>query len=376
MQNYPFKPLKLFWGLIMLLLAGLCFAQTQVPTRVEANAALLKLLKIEEIKAKQVADSLRLSAKVELDQTRVARIGASVSGRITEINAELGQEVKKGERLTLLNSSELGKAQSDYLKASSQVNLRRLAVQRAERLLQSDVIAAAELQDRQGILTEAEVDLHAARDQLRIMGMSEADLLRLDKDRNIHSFSPVTASITGVVIERHITLGEVVQPTDSLYTIADLSQLWLVAEVPEQQAQWAKEGDQVQAEIPALPELAVKGELIYVADLVNPETRTVTVRMAVANPQRLLKPQMLATLKISKPGSQALVVPSQAVVRDNDKDYVFVQTTPAHFEMRAVRLGREENGVRLLLDGLQAGERIVADGAFHLNSERLRSTLE
>jgi membrane fusion protein, heavy metal efflux system len=342
----------------------------------EANPALLKLLKIEEIKPHIVADSLRLSAQIELDQNRVTRIGASVSGRVSEINAELGQAVKKGERLALLNSSELGRAQSDFLKASAQVNLRRLVVHRAERLLQHGVIATAELEERQGVLTEAEVDLQAARDQLRVMGMSEADLKRLSKERTLHSYSPVVSSIEGIVIERHITLGEVVQPSDSLYTVADLSQLWLVAEIPEQQAQWAHEGDQAQAEIPALPNQEVKGKLIYVADLVNPETRTVTLRMSLNNPQRLYKPQMLATLKISKPGSQVLVVPSQAVVRDEDQDYVFVQTAASRFEMRSVKLGREENGARLLLDGLKIGEHIVAEGAFHMNNERLRGTLE
>ena len=376
MHNFNDHAIKLFFGLLAAWMMILPVAQAEITHSVEANPALLKLLKIEAIKAGEVADSLRLSASVELDQKRVARIGASVTGRVTDINASLGQSVKKGERLALLNSSELGKSQSDYLKAASQVNLRRLAVQRAERLLQSDVIAAAELQDRQGVLNEAEVDLQAASDQLRVMGMDESDLKRLYRERAIHSFSPVISSIEGIVIERHITLGEVVQPTDSLYTVADLSQLWLVAEVPEQQARWAHVGDQAQADIPALPDMEFKGKLIYVADLVNPETRTVTVRMALSNPQRLLKPQMLATLKITKPGSQVLVAPSQAVVRENDQDYIFVQIAPTRFEMRPVRLGREENGVRLLLDGLKSGERIVTDGAFHLNNERLRGTLE
>lgn len=371
--KHSVKPL---FKLLIVLIFSLPVVQAEPSKTVEANSALLKLLKIEEIKVGEVADSLRLSARVELDQKRVARIGASVTGRVTDINASLGQSVRKGERLALLNSSELGKSQSDYLKAASQVNLRRLAVQRAERLLQSDVIAAADLQDRQGVLNEAEVDLQAASDQLRVMGMDEYDLKRLSRERTIHSYSPVISSIEGIVIERHITLGEVVQPSDSLYTVADLSQLWLVAEVPEQQARWAHVGDQAQADIPALPDMEFKGKLIYVADLVNPETRTVTVRMALANPQRLLKPQMLATLKITKPGSQVLVAPSQAVVRENDKDYIFVQTAASRFEMRPVLLGREENGVRLLLEGLQNGERVVTDGAFHLNNERLRSTLE
>jgi membrane fusion protein, heavy metal efflux system len=100
------------------------------------------------------------------------------------------------------------------------------------------------------------------------------------------------------------------------------------------------------------------------------------VRMAIANPQRLFKPQMLATLKISKPGSQTLVIPSQAVIRENDKDFVFVQTAANRFELRPVRLGREEAHKRPLLEGLKAGEKIVINGSFHLNNERLRSTLE
>ncbi|WP_347988205.1 efflux RND transporter periplasmic adaptor subunit [Methylomonas sp. AM2-LC] len=376
MQNAGYQPFILISTLLIIVFFSLPIVHAESLQSIEANPALLKLIKIEEIKPRNIADSLQLSARVELDQKRVARIGASVTGRVTEIKAELGQAVEKGQYLALLNSNELGKAQSDYLKSSSQANLRRLVVQRAERLLQSGVIAESELQDRRAILNEAEVDLQAARDQLRVMGMNESDLKNLAKERTIHSYSPVTSSIKGIVIERHITLGQVVQPSDSLYTVADLSQLWLVAEVPEQQAQWAHEGDQVEAEIPALPGMEIKGKLIYVADLVNPETRTVTVQMELANPQRLLKPQMLATLKISKHGSQLLVVPSQSVVRDNDKDYIFVQTATTRFEMRPVKLGREENGVRVLLEGLPSGVHIVTDGAFHLNNERLRSTLE
>lgn len=364
-------PLTILFGIFVLFTAN-----SNAGQGVKASPALMKMLTIEEVTASHVQDSLRLSARIDLDQTRVARIGASVSGRVTEINAMLGTTVKKGNQLAMLNSTELGRAQSDYLKASTQVNLRQVTVKRAERLKEGGVLSEAEFQERKAVLTEAEVDLRAARDQLKIMGMSEKDLKVLDQDRNIHSFSPVTSSIEGVVIERNIAIGQVVQPSDSLYTVADLSRLWLVAEVPEQQAHWAREGDQVRAEVPALPELEVVGKLIYVADMVNPETRTVMVRMELANPDRLFKPQMLAALKITKPGSQSLVVPSQSVVRDGDQDYVFVELTPGSFELRAVKLGREEAHRRPLFSGLKSGERIVVNGSFHLNNERLRSEQE
>jgi cobalt-zinc-cadmium efflux system membrane fusion protein len=370
--RFPYVP-ALFWAILA---AFADPARAEAPRTVEATAALAGLVKVVAVVEDELRDSLRLPARVELDQQRVARIGATVTGRISEVHAYLGQQVFKGEVLALLNSTELGLAQSAYLKASSQVNLRRLAVQRAQRLLQSDVIAAAELQEREGMLNEAEVDLHAAEDQLRVLGMSERDLKRLARERSIHSFSPVSASIDGAVIERNVTLGQVVQPSDALYTVADLSRVWLVAEVPEQQAQWAHTGDEAEAEIPALPGQNVRGRLIYVADLVDPETRTITVRMDVPNPLRSLKPQMLATLLIRKQGRRTLVLQDSAVIREEDQDHVFVETSPRRFELRAVRLGEGEGSVRPILDGVRAGERVVVEGAFHLNNERLRKELE
>jgi len=360
---------------LFLILPALVLAEG-APRFVDANPALLKQLRIVAVGQAEMRDSLRVPAQVDLNQQRVARIGAAVTGRIVETKAVLGQSVRKGETLAILNSTELGMAQADYLKSTSQVNLRRLAVSRAQRLLEADVIAAAELLERQGQLHEAEIDQRAATDRLRVMGMNESDLARLEREKAIHSFTPIVASLDGTVIERNVTVGQVVQPTDALYTVADLSHVWLVAEVPEQQAHWARTGDEASADIAALPNESISGKLIYVADLINPETRTVTVRMEMPNPQRILKPQMLATLLIRKAGTQQLVLPDSAVVRDDNLDHVFVQTAPARFELRRVRLGASEGNLRLVIGGLKTGEKVVVEGGFHLNTERLRKELE
>jgi len=360
---------------VWVLLPALAFAEG-APRFVDANPALLRQLRILAVGQAEMRDSLRVPARVELNQQRMARIGAAVTGRIVEVRAMLGNTVRKGDILAVLDSAELGMAQADYLKSNSQVNLRRLAVARAQRLLQADVIAAAELQERQGQLHEAEVDLRAATDRLRVMGMGEAALNRLAQQKTINSHTPIVASLDGTVIERNVTLGQVVQPADALYTVADLSHVWLVAEVPEQQAQWARQGDEASADIPALSGESISGRLIYVADLVNPETRTVTVRMDMANPDRRIKPQMLATLLIRKAGTRQLVLPEAAVIRDENQDFVFVQTAPAHFELRRVRLGDSENAMRLVIGGLNTGDKVVVEGGFHLNNERLRKELE
>lgn len=348
----------------------------QTPSVVKASPILLQKIKVATIGSGEVHESLRLPARIELDQQHVARIGATVTGRIIDIRAVLGQEVRKGEKLAALNSTELGLAQSNYLKTSSQVNLRRLAVERAKRLLANDVIAAAELQEREGMLNEADVDLRTATDQLRVFGMSDADLARLSKQRKIHSLLPITATIQGTIVEREVTVGQVVQPADALFTVADLSHVWVVAELPEQQASWAHKGDEAVVTVAALPGQEIRGRLIYVADLVDPETRTITLRMALDNRQHIYKPQMLATLTVKNHGSNQLVLPDSAVLRVDDSDHVFVQTSGDEFELRPVQLGGRSGKIRAIINGLQKGEKVVVDGNFHLNSERIRKELE
>ncbi|MBT9097605.1 efflux RND transporter periplasmic adaptor subunit [Methylovulum psychrotolerans] len=365
--------MKFIYLLIALLLAPVVAAQT--PLTVKASPLLMQQIKIITLGSSQVHESLRLPARVELDQERIARIGATVTGRITETQAVIGQEVRKGERLATLNSTELGMAQSAYLKTRSQLALRQLVANRAKRLFASDIIPKAELEERESLLSEADIDLRTATDQLRVFGMSDADLARLAKERKIHSLLPITASIQGTIVERTVTLGQVVQPSDALFTVADLSHVWVVAELPEQQAHWAHEGDEALVTLAAIPEQEQRGRLIYVADMVDPQTRTVTLRMDIPNPLRIFKPQMLATLVIYKQSTQELALPDSAIIRVDDRDHVFVQTAPDEFTLKPVKLSARNGAVRQVLDGLQQGEKVVIEGGFHLNSERQRKEL-
>lgn len=362
--------------LLLPVLAGAAFAE-QNPDTVNATPALLQKLKIVVVGEAELRDSLRVPARVELDQRRLAHIGATVSGRVVEIRHGLGEAVQKGDLLAVLNSGELATAQSDYLKAMSKLQLRKSVYDRAKQLYESGILATANLQQRENELTEAEVDLNAALDHLKIMGMTDRDVTDLSRRRNIKSLSPITATLSGTVIERKITLGQVVQPSDAVFTVADLSQIWLVADVSEQLAHWVREGDEAEAEIPALPgNRRFTGRLIYVGDVINPETRTATVRMELPNADEVIKPNMLAILLIRKLGSQQAVVPDEAVVREDNQDHVFVQVGSNEFRLKPVTLGEQEGTVRPVIAGISPGDRVVASGAFHLNNERLRKELE
>lgn len=346
------------------------------PSIVAVQADFLQRLAVAPAGEGDTLETLRVPARVEVDEQRVARIGAAVTGRVTYIDAILGQRARRGETLATLHSTELSAAQLAYLKALSQEELQRRAVERAKLLHSADVIGAAELQKRESELAQAQAELHASNDQLKVLGMTENAIAKLESTRAVHSLSSVTATLDGVVIERKVTQGQVVQPADVLFTVADLSHVWLVAEVPEQQADLVRKGEAAQAEIAALGGRRIEGRLIFVSDTVKPETRTVTVRMDVENADRSIKPEMLASMLIQGAAQRRLVVPVSAVVREADRDHVFVQLDTQRFQLRRVALGQESGGFVPVLEGLKAGERIVTEGSFHLNNERRRKELE
>lgn len=348
----------------------------QDPNLVMANESLLAQIKISEVAQSDVSDILRVAGQIDFDEQALTRIGASVTGRVIQINAQLGNEVKKGDTLALINSSELSNSQLAYLKARSEKEFHRRAVQRAKTLFEADVISAAELQRRESEYEVASAQTRAAQDQLRVLGVNLKAMEELATTGAIDSVASVMATIKGVVVERKVTTGQVVQPADILFTVADLSRVWAVAQVPEQQVAQVKVGQSVRIEVPALENEKLIGKLIYVGQTVNPESRTVLVRTELDNTSGRLKPSMLASMLIESTPTKRMVVPITAIVREQDADYIFIEEKPGSFRLKPVRLSSEHNGQRVVLDGLSQGMRIVSDGAFHLNNHRNLKDME
>jgi len=372
-------------GLLLALLAGCDVAKEAVPAPaqqpvdpnvVELTAELQKQIQLATVGLAEVRELLRIPGSIQVDEQRMARIGAPVTGRITEIDVVLGQEVKQGQVLASLNSTELAQNQLNYIKASQQIGLQSKAVERARLLLQADVIGSAELLRREAELSAAQAELNAAKDQLMILGMSEKAVGQLSRSGQIHSYSNVSARLGGTVISRKVNLGQVVQPAEELFTVADLAHVWAVAEVPEQQVELIQEGEEVDIEVPALSNKQFKGTLIYVADVVNPHTRTVTVRTDLENANHAIKPDMLVSMLVQSKPMRRIAVPVQGIVRENDRDHVFVQIAPNKYRLREVALGSEYQGFVAVTSGLAEGEVVVGDGAFHVNNERKRKELE
>jgi cobalt-zinc-cadmium efflux system membrane fusion protein len=346
------------------------------PMEVTVSGGLLGQVETGEPSWAEVAGALRVAARVEADETRLARVSAPVTGRIVELEAVEGQTVRRGDLIALIRSKELSDAQSDFLKAQSQRRLAERAVERAKHLLQADVIGEAELQRREAELVQTTAEVLSLRDQLRVLGTSEDELTRLEAARVVNSQSQVLATIDGTVLERRATIGQVVQAAEVVCVLADLSRVWLVADVPEQSSGSLHMGQPVEAEIPAIPGHIIHGKLSFVGATVNSDTRTVRVRIDLPNPNGKYKPAMLATMLLADRAQRQQVVPAAAVVREGNREHLFVRTAERTFQLRPVTLGGDYGPSRVLLSGLRPGETIVVKGAFHLNNERKRQALQ
>ena len=338
---------------------------------VHPNADLLNRLTHVQIIERDWKTKLKVSGSIELDELRVARVGTTVSGRVTEIKKLRGDHVKKGEILAMVHSSALAEAQLLYLKALASYQLAQKSVSRAKILYDEGVIAAAELQRRESELLSGHAEWEAGKERMNILGMSIEDIKQLDIKRQIQSITALRAPIDGVVIDRKVAQGQVLEPADLAYTLAELSQVWVVGEVPERYSAQMRRGKSVQVMIPALEDEVRITELSYVSDTVNPKTRTLRVRALLDNVDGRLKPDMLATLQIDGKSTKKLIVPVQAVFREDNLDKVFVKVNEGNYRIQVVQLGEEEESARPVESGLIAGDTIVVNGVFQLNADRL-----
>lgn len=343
---------------------------------ISITPALAENLRFGTPEMTDVNGTLQVPAHVETDAQQIARVGSPVAGRILKLLVFEGQHVKSGTVLAMLHSTDLSDTQFALIKASSRQELAEAAAKRAEQLMQADVIGQAELERRRAEVLQASTEAASYRTQLLGLGMTESQIRRLESSRKLSADYPIVTPRSGTVLKREITIGQVVQPADPAFTIADLSSVWVIANVPEEDAGHLQKDMEVEVHVPALPQREIEGQLTFVSPIVDPATRTVEVRMDVANANGALKPDQLASMTFTGHTGRKLTVPNAAVVRENNKDYVFVQSARLKYVLREVSLGDEEDDRRVVLSGVQVEEHIVTDGAFHLNNQRKQNAIK
>ena len=345
------------------------------PLEIAITPEIQKQIKTEAVSNQDISETLMIPGRLEAQNLRLAKIGSPINGRISDIYGSLGDVVKKGQVLARVNSIELTQNQLTLIKATQLIGLKTKAVERAKLLFEADVISKAEMQRIEAELEAVKADFRASKDQLEILGMSDKAIEKLESSGQVNSYGDVISRTNGTIITKMINLGQIVQPEDVLFSVADLSKLWGVAEIPEQQVAFVRKDQDVTIDVPALNQ-KIQGKIVYEGDIVNPETRTVMVRTEIDNTDLKLKPDMLISMFIQSKKVSKLAIPASAVIRENDRNYVFVQNSPNTYRLREIELGHKDGQLINLISGVSQGETIVSDGAFHLNSERKKKELE
>ena len=316
-------------------------------------------------------------ATIRANGNELAEVTTLIRGRVVKVQVDVGADVKKGDLLALLHSTDLGLAEGAYLKASARLYEADLSYKRAKDLYEHRAVSLGELQRREAAMRTASAESREVQSQLDLLGVPRQEVERLDREHTIKADVPLRAPFDGRVIMRNITRGEVVETQQKCFTVADLSDVWVMAAVPEKDMEYIQKGHTVDIVAAAYPHALFAGTITYVGDVLDSATRTLPVRVTARNPDKRLKPEMFAIVRIrATPDADTLTVPLSAVQNGPTGKVVFVQRTPFEFEPRTVRLGAEYGDVAAVLDGVQAGEPVVTKGSFVLKSEMERHKIE
>ena len=324
-------------------------------------------------------DEIAATATIKPNEYRLAHLSPRIGGRVIDVKAVLGQHVKSGHVLALMDSIELGQKKSDFLQAKTSHEVDKRNYVREEGLYKEQITSEKEFLDAKGRYEKSLAAFRAAHEALRLIGLSEENIKRIDWSTTGQplSYFPLVSSLNGTVIERTITMGELITPKDTAFTIADLSTVWIILDVYEQNLAAVRKGAEVEITVDAFPGETFKGTIAYLSELLNPETRTIDARVEIPNPQRRLRPGMFARAAVILPGrgSDALVAPLAALQQVNDKTVAFVEKKPGTYEVRQVTVERRSPLYGEIREGLHDGETVVTTGSFYLKSILLKEQI-
>lgn len=330
------------------------------------------------VEARALAPQIETTGAVGFNEDRLAHVGPRVAGRLASVKATLGQKVGRGEVLAVVDSVELGQAQADYLQAKSREEIARENSEREEKLAADRISSQQEARTAKAHYQEAAAELRRAADSLRLLGLGEERIARLRVGDRTLTLSPMTAPFAGTVVTKDASLGEMVQPEDELFTIADLGRVWIWIDVFEKDLAGVHLGDTVEVEVDAFPSQPFKGVVSFLSGSLETSTRTNRARIEVENSDGRLRPGMFARVRVSDPHAVAggavdwqpvPAVPESALQRVGDGFAVFVVEGEGRYRRQPVQVGRQAGGWVEIVTGVVPGAQIVVEGVFVLASE-------
>jgi cobalt-zinc-cadmium efflux system membrane fusion protein len=345
----------------------------------------MKTVKVQAVSARQFTVARDAVGKIAFNEDASVPVFTPYQGRITQLFVKPGDQVKKGQVLFEIDSPDLVNAESTLITAvgtlqqtKGQLDLTTRALNRAKELIDAQAIARKDLDQATADHNAADAThkaavgaLNGARDAVRIFGKTDAEIRRIEETRRIDSKMPVPSPIDAKVTVRKAGPGQYVQPGgDPVYTIANVSSVWMSAKVAEADIPLIRLGQEADVKVMAYPGRRFHGKITYIAASVDPDTHRVLVRTELPDPDHALLPEMFATFLI-RTGQEftSPAVPYGGVVREGDGSMsVWVTEDHHRFDKRTVRVGLQQGGYDQILDGLKSGEFVATDGALFLNN--------
>jgi cobalt-zinc-cadmium efflux system membrane fusion protein len=335
--------------------------------RIPSQSPQLGALAIDAPRAARPA-SLRLNGRLAWDENATVRVYSAFAGRVTQVDAEPGQRVERGAVLARIASSDYGEAEADARKAASDLRLAERTLARVRDLYEHGAAARKDLDAAEADSTRARSESQRASARLAAYG---------DAGESIDGSYALRAPIAGVVVERNLSPGQEVRPDQilastpqlaaPLFTITDPTRLWVLLDVSEHDAQQLRVGTPFGVRLHLDPGQGLPGRIEAVSEFLDPTTRTVKVRGALANAEHKLRAEMLVSVDVEPSDAGSVPeVPATAVFLNGEKHYVYVEQAPGSFERREVAIGSEREGWLPVLSGLDPGQRVVTRGAILL----------
>jgi len=335
-------------------------------------------IKMAPVTATSTGGSVNVPGSVMPNAYRDVKVTPIAGGIVTRVHVELGAAVRRGAPLVTLFSSELADAQPRYLSMMAMLEADHKKRERAEQLARIGATSRQELEEITAVHESHATEVEAARQRLLQLGLSARQVQALNSPSQVVSTIGVPAPIDGVITSRSVNLGQVVAMGQELVTVTDLSQVWVVGDLYEQDFKTVRVGSEAAITTAAYPDMALRGRVTYIDPRVDSQTRTAKARVEVPNTDGRLRLGMYVTLSFTTPGtgSGAVVVPRSAVQAIGDRQVVFVpvQGEDGKFIQRQVRLGPLIGDSYTVLSGLRAGDMVVTEGSFFLRAEALRNT--
>jgi cobalt-zinc-cadmium efflux system membrane fusion protein len=315
-------------------------------------------------------EGTQLLGELKVNESRYAEVGTPIACRVVTVLAAPGQVVRKGQQLAVLQSVDIGKARAESITAQTRLDLAKKTFERKRSLAAENIVPAREVQEAEAGVATAEAEVRAARAGLRALGASD--------ESSDSSELILRSPVDGTVIERNAIQGQMADPAQPLFRIGDLSRLWLVVHAFERDAVRLTPGSTARVSFAALPGRAFTGNVTLVGKQVDASSRTIPVRIEVANSQQLLRPGMSATawVPVGKTSEKVIAVPVAALQRIENEWLVFLPAGQDTFEIRPVGRGRDLGTEIEIVSGLKAGERVVVEGAFLLKAEAEKARSE